>query len=286
MTARSAAWTVSVVRAVPSTAAAASTSSVSRLIFVRLIFVLLTSPSAYTSTTLVDTHRVRVARTGSVGVAGYGADDQQSFRPEAYDMAAEIGRGTVNGSEAAMQLKLSLRGVSKPPVWRRLLVPADIRIDRLHDVIQTSMGWTDTHLHVFSTAAGDYGVPDPELGFQNERNARLGQFLKQPGDRIQYAYDFGDGWEHDIVLEKHLDPDPEAQIPACLAGKGACPPEDCGGSWGYADLKETLDDPRHADHADMLDWLGLDSAENFDPAACDLVEINEVLGMTVAAPRR
>jgi hypothetical protein len=176
-------------------------------------------------------------------VAGYGADDQQSFRLEAYDMAAEIGRGTANGSEAAMQLKLSLRGVSKPPVWRRLLVPADMRLDRLHDVIQTSMGWTDTHLHVFSTAAGDYGVPDPELGFRNELNARLGQFLTQPGDRIQYAYDFGDGWEHDIVLEKRLDPDPEAQIPACLAGKGACPPEDCGGPWGYADLKETLTIP-------------------------------------------
>jgi hypothetical protein len=190
-----------------------------------------------------DTHRVRAARTGSVGVAGYVADDQQSFRLEACDMAAEIGRGTANGSKSAMQLKLSLRGVSKPPVWRRLLVPADMRIDRLHDVIQTAMGWTDTHPHMFSTAAGDYGVPDRELGFRNERNARLGQFLKQPGDRILYAYDFGDGWEHDIVLEKRLDPDPDPQIPACLAGNGACPPEDCGGPWGYGDLKETLDDP-------------------------------------------
>jgi hypothetical protein len=130
-----------------------------------------------------------------------------------------------------MQLKLSLRGVSKPPVWRRLIVPADLRLDRLHDVIQTSMGWTDTHLHVFSTAAGEYGIPDPELAFRNERNARLEQFLHQPGDRIQYSYDFGDGWEHDIVLEKRLDPGPDAQTPACLAAKGACPPEDCGGPW-------------------------------------------------------
>ena len=83
-----------------------------------------------------------------------------------------------------------------------------------------------------------------------------------------------------------IDPDPEAQIPACLAAKGACPPEDCGGAWGYADLKNTLADPRHDDHDNMLEWLGLDSAENFDPAACDLVEINEVLEMTLAAPRR
>ena len=99
-----------------------------------------------------------------------------------------------------------------------------MRLDRLHDIIQTSMGRTDTHLHVFSTATGDYGVADPELGFRNERNAQLGQFLKQHGDRIQYAYDFGDGWEHDIVFEKCLDPDLGAQIPACIACKGACPP--------------------------------------------------------------
>jgi len=194
-------------------------------------------------------------------------------------------RATSNGRGSAMQLKLSLRGVSKPPVWRRLLVPTDMRLDRLHDVIQTSMGWTDTHLHVFSTAAGDYGVPDPELGFRNERNARLGQFLTQQGDRIQYAYDFGDGWEHDIVLEKRLDPDPEAQLPTCLAGKGACPPEDCGGASGYADVKEIVADPRREDHDEMLDWLGLESAEEFEPAACDLVEINEALDMTVTARR-
>lgn len=184
-----------------------------------------------------------------------------------------------------MQLKLSLRGVSKPPVWRRLLVPAEMRLDRLHDVIQTAMGWTDTHLHVFTTAAGDYGIPDPELGFRNERSARVAQFLTQPGDRIRYAYDFGDGWEHDIVLEEWLGRDPGKRIPTCLAGNGASPPEDCGGPWGYASLKEALADPRHEDHENMLDWLGLDSAEEFDPVACDVVEINDVLGVRIAARR-
>jgi hypothetical protein len=164
-------------------------------------------------------------------------------------------------------------------------VPADIRLDWLHEVIQTSIGWTDTHLHVFSTRSGDYGIPDPELGYRNERTARLTQFLQQPGDRIHYSYDFGDGWEHDIVLEKRLNPEPGVQIPACLAGKGACPPEDCGGPWGYADLKEALADPRHEDHEGMLDWLGLDSVHGFDPAACDLAEINEALGLTVATRR-
>jgi hypothetical protein len=198
-------------------------------------------------------------------------------------MGVDAKQATAHGRGSALQLKLSLRGVSKPPVWRRLLVPADMRLDRLHDVIQTSMGWTDTHLHVFSTAAGDYGVPDPELDFRDERNARLGQFLKQPGDRIRYAYDFGDGWEHDILLEKRLDVDTGEQLPACIAGRGACPPEDCGGPWGYADLKETLGDPSHEEHDHMLDWLGLERAAEFDPAACDLAEINEVLDITVAA---
>jgi hypothetical protein len=200
-------------------------------------------------------------------------------------MGVDAKQATASGRGSALQFKLSLRGVSKPPVWRRLLVPTDMRLHRLHDVIQTSMGWTDTHLHVFSTPAGDYGVPDPELGFRSERNAELGQFLRQQGDRIQYAYDFGDGWEHDIVLEKRLDIDAGGQLPACLAGKGACPPEDCGGPWGYSDLKETLADPRHEDHDHMLDWLGLDRAEEFDPTACDLAEINEVLDITVGARR-
>jgi hypothetical protein len=93
------------------------------------------------------------------------------------------------------------------------------------------------------------------------------------------------GWEHDIVLEKRLDPDPGAHLPARIAGKGACPPEDCGGSWGYGDLKEALADPHHEDHDDMLDWLGLESADEFNPAACDPIEINEVLDMTAVTRR-
>lgn len=200
-------------------------------------------------------------------------------------MAVKANRIRANSSGPALQLKLSLRGMSKPPVWRRLLVPADTRLDRLHDVVQTAMGWTDTHLHVFCTAVGDYGIPDPELEFRDERAAVLSQFLKQPGDRIRYAYDFGDGWEHDIELEQRLAGDAVKRVPTCLAGKGACPPEDCGGPWGYADLKDALADPRHEDHEDMRDWLGLDSAEDFDPAACDLGEINDVLNMTLAAGR-
>ena len=186
---------------------------------------------------------------------------------------------------AVLQLKLSLRGVSKPSVWRRLLVRPDTRLSQVHDVIQAAMGWTDTHLHAFSTAYGDYGPPDPELDHRDERKARLADFLAEPGDRIRYAYDFGDFWEHDIVLEKMLEPDPDVRLPACVAGKGACPPEDCGGVWGYADLRDALANPASEEHDAMLEWLGLDSDEDFDPAAFDVEETNEILGMATASRR-
>lgn len=184
-----------------------------------------------------------------------------------------------------LQVKLSLRGASKPPVWRRLLVPADVRLSRLHDVIQVAAGWTDTHLHAFSTDDGDYGVPDPELGFGDEREARLDQFLQSPGDRIRYAYDFGDYWEHDVVLEKVLAPDPAIRVPACTAGKGARPPEGCGGVWGYAALRETLADPNNDEHDAMLEWLGIDSAAEFDPAAFDVAETDELLDSLLVSRR-
>ena len=183
------------------------------------------------------------------------------------------------------QVKLSLRGASKPPIWRRLLVAQDLRLSRLHDVIQVAMGWTDTHLHAFSTAHGDYGVPDPELDFGDERKARLDQFLQATGDRIRYAYDFGDYWEHDLVLEKVLAPDPAIRVPACMAGRGACPPEDCGGVYGFAELRETLADPDNDEHDAMLEWLGIGSAAEFDPAAFDVAETNELLDSLVVSRR-
>lgn len=175
------------------------------------------------------------------------------------------------------QLKITLRGVSKPPVWRRIAVQADLTLGLLHEVIQQAMGWEDGHMHVFSTPRGDYGIRDPELGHADEGKVTLAQVLARPGARMSYTYDFGDDWEHDIVLEKVLPPHPAASL-SCLAGKGACPPEDCGGVWGYASLKEALADPDHQEHEDLLDWLGLDSAADFDPADFRLDEVNARLG--------
>lgn len=184
-----------------------------------------------------------------------------------------------------LQLKISLVGVSKPPVWRRVLVPADIRLDRFHEVIQATMGWEGYHMHVFTNGSAEYGLPDSQLGHRDERRTPLNQLLKQPGDRILYTYDFGDGWEHDVLAEEALAAEPDALYPICLTGKGACPPEDCGGVWGYEQLREVLADSVHEEHADMLEWLGLDSASEFDPASFDVDEVNGELGL-VGAGRR
>lgn len=191
------------------------------------------------------------------------------IRPPAVRQARPIGLPAGD----VYQLKITLRGVSKPPVWRRATVPAGLTLDLLHDVIQEVMGWEDGHMHVFSTPWRNYGLPDSDLGYADESKVALTQILAQPGAAMRYTYDFGDDWEHDIVLEKVL-PSGHAARLSCLAGKGACPPEDCGGAWGYASLKEVLADPDHEDHEELLEWMGLDSAKDFDPARFRLDEVN------------
>jgi hypothetical protein len=186
-----------------------------------------------------------------------------------------------NAEERIFQIKITLKGVSKPPVWRRVLVPAGIRLDRFHDTIQAAMGWLDYHMHVFSAEAGDYGSADPELGHRDERRITLARVLEEQGDRLIYTYDFGDDWDHEVTLEQELPAEPGSVYPRCVAGKGACPPEDCGGAWGYMDLRALLADPA-ADHDEMLEWLGLDSAGEFDPAAFDVNEVNEALAAVSA----
>jgi len=113
--------------------------------------------------------------------------------------------------------------VSKPPVWRRITVPAGLTLDLLHEVIQQVMGWEDGHLHVFSTPWRNYGVPDSDLGYADEAKVTLAEVLAEAGTRLRYTYDFGDDWEHDIVLEKVLPPDPSPACPAWPAGARARP---------------------------------------------------------------
>jgi hypothetical protein len=109
---------------------------------------------------------------------------------------------------------------------------------------------------VWHWSVWDYGLPDAELGHAEQSKITLAEILVLPRATMRYTYDFGDDWEHDIVLEKVLPPGTVTSV-SCLAGKGACPPEDCGGAWGYARLKQVLADPDHEEHEDLLDWLGL-----------------------------
>jgi len=188
-------------------------------------------------------------------------------------------RSARRGTDVIVQIKVKLLGVSKPPVWRRLQLRADTRLDHLHDMIVAAFGWEDHHMHAFTSGPEEFGVPDPELGHTDERRVSFGQLIGAIGDRLRYTYDFGDDWEHEIVVEDLLDTDPDTHYPVLVAAKGACPPEDCGGPWGYADLKEILADPEHEQHQEMLDWLGLANSSAFDPNAIATDQIEQELAL-------
>ncbi|MDQ7903477.1 plasmid pRiA4b ORF-3 family protein [Phytohabitans sp. ZYX-F-186] len=179
-----------------------------------------------------------------------------------------------DGPAPIYQIKIGLQG-AKPPIWRRLLVPADVSLASLHHAIQLSFGWEDSHLHVFDTPYGDFGIANRELGHRAEKPVTLEQVAPQAKDKIRYVYDFGDDWVHDILVEKVLDRDPTLTYPRCVGGRRAAPPDDCGGIWGYEELVEILGDPSHPDHEERLEWLGWDDAAHFDPAAFDPDEVNQ-----------
>jgi hypothetical protein len=181
-----------------------------------------------------------------------------------------------DGLAPVFQIKVGLRD-AKPPIWRRLEVPADVSLARLHAVIQTAFGWNDSHLHVFETAYGEFGVADAELGHRAESKVTLEQVAPGAQSKIRYTYDFGDAWEHDILVEKVVDRDNSASYPRCTGGRRAAPPEDCGGVWGYADLVEVLSDPDHPEHEEVLEWLGLEVAADFDTTSFDAEAVNREL---------
>jgi Plasmid pRiA4b ORF-3-like protein len=173
-------------------------------------------------------------------------------------------RATPNCSSKArtiLSLKVTLRG-TKPPVWRRLLMPGGMTLGDLHQAIQAAMGWHDGHLHAFDIAGRQYGDRDTVDDVADERRLTLNGLLKSGVVRFPYTYDFGDNWEHTVVIERTqptpLDP---RLYPACIAGKRNGPPEDCGGPWGYQHLLAVLADPAHPEHRDPIEWIG----DEFDP---------------------
>jgi hypothetical protein len=177
------------------------------------------------------------------------------------------------GARTVHQLKVTIEG-TKPPVWRRLLVPSDVTLADLHHVFQTAFGWEDYHLHEFEVAGHRFGVVDGEdwQPPRDERRYRLNT-VAHPGSSFVYVYDFGDDWCHRVLVEKVLPRDKDTRYPTCIGGRRAGPPEDCGGVWGYADLVDAMEDPAHPERDRLLEWLG----EPFDPAAFDAAEVDRRL---------
>jgi Plasmid pRiA4b ORF-3-like protein len=216
-------------------------------------------------------------------VTGTPAGGRARRRP-ASGAGATSPRGGAGGSgvttkDRVYQFKVTLKEI-EPTIWRRIAVPASYSFWDLHVAIQDAMGWSDSHLHAFRVrtpetgAEGAIGIPDDD-GFEDEEvflpgwEVPIGEYFREPGDRADYEYDFGDGWEHEVVLEEVSARAPKAKYPICVDGARACPPEDCGGVPGYEDMLQVLGDPDHEERESMLEWLG----GSYDPAAFDAKKI-------------
>lgn len=187
-------------------------------------------------------------------------------------------------SSKVFKFKITLND-SSPKIWRRILVPADYTFFDLHCAIQNAMGWTDSHLHAFYI--GDrYGheritveFPNPENDWpekgetRDEQIERLADYFGKIVKQCVYCYDFGDNWDHTVLFEGEQARDKNADYPQCVAGANACPPDDCGGVGGYESLREILKNSKDPEHADMMEWLGLEDVKDFDPAEFDPVQV-------------
>jgi hypothetical protein len=183
-------------------------------------------------------------------------------------------------AEKIYELKIQLDNVSKPPIWRKIEVNSDTTLHDLHDIIQTAMGWYNCHLWQFMVGDIRFGPlldDDDWSDFEDATKISIEQALIKKGSKIKYEYDFGDGWMHTITLESINETINGRTYPYLLDGKGACPPEDCGGPWGYESLKETLTDPDSEDYEDMCEWLDLEDGSEFDPKEFDVEEVREML---------
>ena len=176
------------------------------------------------------------------------------------------------------QLKITLID-SKPKIWRRLLVDEDVLLSDLHKIIQTVMGWTNSHLHQFIKDETFYTVRMPDDDYWDEmdnvdyKGIRLNELLRFVKNSIVYEYDYGDSWEHEIMLEKFLKPDDSVKYPICTAGKMKCPPEDVGGVFGYKTMLKVLRNPNDKEYESYVNWLG----GTFDYTEFEINKINNQL---------
>jgi Plasmid pRiA4b ORF-3-like protein len=176
--------------------------------------------------------------------------------------------------DSVLRLKVTLLG-TRPPVWRRLEVSSRSSLATFHDVLQQAMGWTDSHLHLFQAGTVRWSDRSSDLGpaVRDERKSTLAQVLRHPGASLDYEYDFGDGWQHHIVLEEILPHSPGGPVAVCVGGRRRCPPEDCGGIGGFFDLLARLRDGDSPERRDLIEWLG--GEVDFD--SFDQQEVNRQL---------
>ena len=184
----------------------------------------------------------------------------------------------------AFLFKIQIMGIMKPPVWRKLLVPDSFTFSRFHKVIQAAFGWYDDHVYEFSPSG--WGST-PSIGSQFEKYfgdgaeedselMKLNEIFRKEKQTFMYVYDFGDDWQHKITLEKITPEKPE--IASCIDGKGACPPEDCGGVWGYEDFLTITHNPKDPQYKDMMEWAGLKKGQTWEEVhAFNLEVVNKMV---------
>jgi hypothetical protein len=175
--------------------------------------------------------------------------------------------------DPVFRIKITLLQV-RPTVWRRILVPPDLTLAQLGKYIEAAMGWGGRHLHDFRVGKEIYGEPDEDddpyllTRRRDDSQYKVSQLFHEPKAAVMYTYDFGDQWEHELKLESWDAREPQIEYPICIGGARACPPDDCGGPPGYAELVKTIKNPRHPEHESMLAWLG----GGFDPDAFSMDE--------------
>ena len=178
---------------------------------------------------------------------------------------------TLNGR--IYQMTVTLKGI-RPPIWRRVQVPGTLPLARLHEVIQTVFGWTDSHLHQFVVADKTYGQPDDfDQPVEDESGITLARAIGTRTKRFLYVYDFGDNWEHEVAVEKIVAGNSGSERPLCLGGRRHRPPEDCGGPPGYQNFLVAIRSPAHEEHDAMLESVG----GSFDAETFDLAAVNRDL---------
>ncbi len=182
------------------------------------------------------------------------------------------GIGAARSPGRLCQFKITLVG-AQPPIWRRIRL-RECTLDKLHEHVQTAMGWTNSHLHRFKIAGRDYGDPQllhdgfDDYDFADSTTTNIKDVVPMTGEgfAFEYEYDFGDGWRHEVVFEGCVRAEPGGRYPVCVAGARACPPEDVGGVWGYREYLKAMADPGHKRHEEFMDWRGPFDPEAFDAA--------------------